>query len=376
MPFLCGEAWTGTSRCLATARAPTRSTGTAPTTRPPAARGGPRRGHPGRDRRQHRLRPLRRSSTTATGRSHALRPPDGDLAGRRARPSTRASRSASSAAPAAARVRTCTSRSGSTAPTSRRTSTAPRSRWAPPRPRPSCAGHAGRPATGTATARRTSACSAARPRGSAFHELVGTTPSTRRVRPGWRPAGRRRLERRRHAPTSGVRRPARTTFLLRNADGDARPRSRSARSPDIRVTGDWDGDGTTEVGVWRPAPARFTLRGADGVTTHGHLRRVGDRPVTGDWNGDGKHRPRRLPTPSTDDLHAAHGRRRRHGAVDHDRRRSARPATCRSPATGTATASTTSACGRPTTATFHAALRRQGHDRRGHEDGRVRRQRG
>ena len=59
----------------------------------------------------------------------------------------------------------------------------------------------------------------------------------------------------------------------------------------IPVTGDWNADGITDVGVFDPVTATFTLRVgyADGSVT---LTTVpfgtgSDLPVTGDWNGDG-----------------------------------------------------------------------------------------
>ena len=50
---------------------------------------------------------------------------------------------------------------------------------------------------------------------------------------------------------------------------------------DIPVTGDWNGDGTTEVGVFRSGT--FYRDGATSVA----YGMAGDTPVTGDWNGDG-----------------------------------------------------------------------------------------
>ena len=71
MPFLCGQAWTGTSRSYHSPsfysidwNRPDRPTAS------PLLASGPRRGHAGRAGRQHRqLRPLRRSSTTARAAS-------------------------------------------------------------------------------------------------------------------------------------------------------------------------------------------------------------------------------------------------------------------------------------------------------------------
>lgn len=62
---------------------------------------------------------------------------------------------------------------------------------------------------------------------------------------------------------------------------------------DLPVAGDWNGDGVTEIGVYRPAVGRFYLdtngnglwdAGADRAITFGG---VSDLPVAGDWDGDG-----------------------------------------------------------------------------------------
>ncbi len=63
---------------------------------------------------------------------------------------------------------------------------------------------------------------------------------------------------------------------------------------DRPVTGDWNGDGFDEVGVWRPSTGRFYLDvdgsrtwtlGVDVITASFGVPT--DRPVAGDWNGDG-----------------------------------------------------------------------------------------
>ncbi len=56
-------------------------------------------------------------------------------------------------------------------------------------------------------------------------------------------------------------------------------------STDIPITGDWNGDGITESGVFRPSAQQFILNTSPitriifGLNT--------DIPITGDWNGDG-----------------------------------------------------------------------------------------
>jgi stage II sporulation protein D len=54
----------------------------------------------------------------------------------------------------------------------------------------------------------------------------------------------------------------------------------------VAVSGDWDGDGRTDVGWF--ADGTFTLRRPDGTRRRIVLGRAGDVPVIGDWNGDGR----------------------------------------------------------------------------------------
>ncbi len=58
---------------------------------------------------------------------------------------------------------------------------------------------------------------------------------------------------------------------------------------DVAVTGDWDGNGQDDVGV-RPLGSRaFLLRSATGaVRTNFNYGLPTDAPVVGDWNGDGR----------------------------------------------------------------------------------------
>ncbi|HME10715.1 MAG TPA: BACON domain-containing protein [Bryobacteraceae bacterium] len=65
---------------------------------------------------------------------------------------------------------------------------------------------------------------------------------------------------------------------------------------DIPITGDWNGDGHTKIGIYRPSNGLFILdTNGDGVLDAGdsvfnlHIgKSPGDIPVTGDWNGDGR----------------------------------------------------------------------------------------
>ena len=65
---------------------------------------------------------------------------------------------------------------------------------------------------------------------------------------------------------------------------------------DIPITGDWNGSGTTKVGVYRSSNGLFLLdydgdgqfTAADKVYSLGVGTQSGDVPVVGDWNGDGR----------------------------------------------------------------------------------------
>lgn len=56
---------------------------------------------------------------------------------------------------------------------------------------------------------------------------------------------------------------------------------------DRPVAGDWDGDGAWEVGIYRPSHGLFKLRSATGTKTTVRMGRTGGVPLTGDWDGDG-----------------------------------------------------------------------------------------
>jgi len=103
----------------------------------------------------------------------------------------------------------------------------------------------------------------------------------------------------------GVWRPTSRRFLLDSngsntwdgtAGGDTLTASFGLNT-DLPVTGDWNGDGKDEIGVWRPSTRRFLLdtngndtwdTDAGGDTLTGRFGLSTDIPVTGDWNGDGR----------------------------------------------------------------------------------------
>ncbi|MFF2953370.1 hypothetical protein ACFVVU_18725 [Kitasatospora sp. NPDC057965] len=91
--------------------------------------------------------------------------------------------------------------------------------------------------------------------------------------------------------TPGLFDPGTATFRLLNSvhDGDAGITFRFGDRGDTPITGDWNGDGTTRVGVHRAAGSVFRFRGAapDGSDTSVAYGDSGF-PVTGDWSGSGR----------------------------------------------------------------------------------------
>lgn len=94
--------------------------------------------------------------------------------------------------------------------------------------------------------------------------------------------------------TVGLYRPSNQTFYLRNSNtsGGADITTKYGNPGDIPIVGDWNGNGKTSIGVYRPSNATFYLR--NNITTNGagdivaQYGVIGDKPVVGDWNGDGK----------------------------------------------------------------------------------------
>jgi hypothetical protein len=82
-----------------------------------------------------------------------------------------------------------------------------------------------------------------------------------------------------------VFRPATATFRLLHADGTVSSQAFGSTSS-LPVTGDWDGDGRWQVGVYDSSTSTFTLAKASGgirVVTYGS---PGSLPVVGYWNTD------------------------------------------------------------------------------------------
>jgi hypothetical protein len=90
--------------------------------------------------------------------------------------------------------------------------------------------------------------------------------------------------------TTGVFRPSNGLLYLKNSHntGFADIAINYGIPGDYPVVGDWDGDGTVTIGIYRNG--KFYLRNsntvgfADIIVPFGNL---GDQPIAGDWNGDG-----------------------------------------------------------------------------------------
>ena len=86
--------------------------------------------------------------------------------------------------------------------------------------------------------------------------------------------------------TIGVFRPSTSQWLLKNSNSAGRPNLAVdfGQAGDLPISGDWNGDGITDLGVFRNG--QFLLRQATTITTV-NFGQAGDLPVAGDWNGDG-----------------------------------------------------------------------------------------
>jgi len=89
---------------------------------------------------------------------------------------------------------------------------------------------------------------------------------------------------------AGVFRPSNGNWYLNHNNTGARDKTfQFGKDGDIPVTGDWNGDGTTDAGVFRPSNGNWYLNhnntGAPDKTFQ--FGKDGDIPVTGDWNADG-----------------------------------------------------------------------------------------
>lgn len=118
-----------------------------------------------------------------------------------------------------------------------------------------------------------------------FHRrsfVMGTTAASRNCgdmpvvgdwdRNGTTNVGVRRLS---TSPRFALRRPGKAALSIRYGWRTDQP-----------LSGDWDGDGTSEIGSRRPGLAAFVLRNRNGSIRKIPMGRISDVGVTGDWNGD------------------------------------------------------------------------------------------
>ncbi|WP_416237507.1 transglycosylase family protein [Streptomyces sp. NBC_00162] len=84
----------------------------------------------------------------------------------------------------------------------------------------------------------------------------------------------------------GIFRPSTSTFVVRHDDGSITSLV-FGQAGDIPVPGMWDGNGHAQMGVYRPSTGTFIVRHDDGSVTTAALGQAGDIPIVGDWDGVG-----------------------------------------------------------------------------------------
>lgn len=90
--------------------------------------------------------------------------------------------------------------------------------------------------------------------------------------------------------TPGVYRPDDRTFYLRNTpNGPVSVSVTTGNWGDLPIVGDWNGDGSDDIGLYRPSTREFFLyyEFDDPPTISVTIGDSGDIPVAGDWDGDG-----------------------------------------------------------------------------------------
>ncbi len=89
--------------------------------------------------------------------------------------------------------------------------------------------------------------------------------------------------------TTGLYDSASNEFLLRNKNTTGGPDLTVVfgQAGDLPVVGDWDADGVTDVGVFRPSTGQFLLQQGAQTLTINFVGAEGDLPLAGDWDGDG-----------------------------------------------------------------------------------------
>ena len=84
----------------------------------------------------------------------------------------------------------------------------------------------------------------------------------------------------------GVRNPKTRTFQMKTPKGITS--LLFGLATDKPIAGDWDGDRKWTPGLWRASDRQFILRASDGSVQRITLGDTNDLPVTGDWDGDAR----------------------------------------------------------------------------------------
>ncbi len=84
----------------------------------------------------------------------------------------------------------------------------------------------------------------------------------------------------------GIYRPSTNTFALRHDDGSSNSLV-FGQAGDIPVPGMWDHNGHAQMAIYRPSTNTFSVRHDDGSVSSAALGNPGDVPIVGDWDGVG-----------------------------------------------------------------------------------------
>ncbi|WP_406115862.1 hypothetical protein [Kitasatospora purpeofusca] len=84
----------------------------------------------------------------------------------------------------------------------------------------------------------------------------------------------------------GVFRPSSSTFVVRHDDTSVTSLS-FGQAGDLPVPGMWDHNGHAQMAVYRPGTGTFVVRHDDGSVSTVALGQAGDTPIVGDWDGVG-----------------------------------------------------------------------------------------
>ncbi len=85
-----------------------------------------------------------------------------------------------------------------------------------------------------------------------------------------------------------IRRQGTATFLLRSETAQMTTLNGLGYPTDRPLAGDWDGNGISDLALYRPTTKQFWLRSPTGAWTAVTWGATGDVPIAGDWNGDGR----------------------------------------------------------------------------------------